>query len=230
MFDAFFPGPDGLVLLVKPFATRASVARFFFREQGEVRPDSPGEEFPFRRSDLVSAMLSDTRQQSPSQDPPPPPSPVSGVEPETTSRQDPAAASSRTAPLLPRRRGRTLLVASITLLSGLASGAWMASQFPAIPRIFHHQAPYGLGLSATADHELVQIRWNPQAAAIRDADSGFLTVDDSGEQRIVELTPDLLRRGSVPYERRSPKLRIHMFLVVGKRHSISEVLDYQIPQ
>lgn len=230
MYDAFFPDPNNLVLLVKPFATRASVAGFFFREHGEVRADSPWVEFPFRRADLVSAILRDTRPKTVPQAPPAPPHTLFRLESETSSRQDPGEDLSRTAPARERRRRRTLLVAMSALFSGLACGAWVAFRFPEISSLLRRQAPYGLGLSATGSQALVQIRWDRQAAAIQDADSGFLTVDDSGEQRIVELTPDLLRRGSVTYERRSPKLRIHMFLVVGKRHSISEVLDYEIPK
>lgn len=52
-FDKYFPDLPNAFLLVKPFATRVSVAGFFFREEnGTVHSDAPYHEFPFRRREL----------------------------------------------------------------------------------------------------------------------------------------------------------------------------------
>ncbi len=52
LMDACFAGPSHIALLVKPFATRASTAGFFFREDGAFQTESPLE-FPFRRRELT---------------------------------------------------------------------------------------------------------------------------------------------------------------------------------
>ncbi|MBL8227717.1 MAG: hypothetical protein JNL98_04545 [Bryobacterales bacterium] len=52
-FDKYFPDLANAFLLVKPFATRVSVAGFFFREEdGSVHAEAPYHEFPFRRREL----------------------------------------------------------------------------------------------------------------------------------------------------------------------------------
>jgi len=52
LLDHFFPGSAHLALVVKPFATKASTASFFVRENGAF-PVAPALEFPFRRSELM---------------------------------------------------------------------------------------------------------------------------------------------------------------------------------
>lgn len=48
----FFPEPDKIVLLIRPFATKVSMAGFYFREDGEFQGGPPLVEFPFRRKEL----------------------------------------------------------------------------------------------------------------------------------------------------------------------------------
>ena len=52
MYDAFFPEALDVALIVKPFATKPSIAGFFIREQDAVRSESSYLEFPFRRREL----------------------------------------------------------------------------------------------------------------------------------------------------------------------------------
>ncbi len=51
LLDYFFPGPSTVALLVRPYATTASVAGFFVRENGTFPAATPLE-FPFRRREL----------------------------------------------------------------------------------------------------------------------------------------------------------------------------------
>lgn len=53
--DTHLPEPHQIMLLVRPFATKASVAGLFIREDGAIRGDSSYQEFPFRTSQLVPA-------------------------------------------------------------------------------------------------------------------------------------------------------------------------------
>lgn len=52
LLDEFFPDPESVVLLVKPFGTKVSEAGFFVREDGAFPAASPLQ-FPFRRHDLT---------------------------------------------------------------------------------------------------------------------------------------------------------------------------------
>lgn len=52
LMDACFAGPSYVALLVRPFATKASTAGFFFREDGNFQETTPLE-FPFRRRELL---------------------------------------------------------------------------------------------------------------------------------------------------------------------------------
>ncbi len=57
-FGARFRDPSNVILLVRPFATKASTAGFFIRENGVVRGDSSYLEFPFRSSQLSASRPS----------------------------------------------------------------------------------------------------------------------------------------------------------------------------
>src|SRR5436190_11023085 len=48
----YFPGPGNVFLLIKPFATRASIAGFFFWEEGDINREASYQEFPFHRREL----------------------------------------------------------------------------------------------------------------------------------------------------------------------------------
>ena len=54
-FGARFRDPSNVVLLVRPFATKASTAGFFIWEKGVVRGDSSYLEFPFRSNQLSAS-------------------------------------------------------------------------------------------------------------------------------------------------------------------------------
>jgi hypothetical protein len=54
-FRNYFPDPYHVAMLVKPFATRAPQAGFFFQEKGVLPLDASYLEFPFRRRDLIVA-------------------------------------------------------------------------------------------------------------------------------------------------------------------------------
>jgi hypothetical protein len=51
--STFFPGPDQIALLIRPFATRVGTAGFYFRENNRFQSGPPLLEFPFRRKELA---------------------------------------------------------------------------------------------------------------------------------------------------------------------------------
>src|SRR6266478_1537356 len=50
--DRYFPDPGAVFLLIKPFATRASIGGFFFREEDGINRQSTYLQFPFDRAEL----------------------------------------------------------------------------------------------------------------------------------------------------------------------------------
>ena len=52
MLEEYFPDPSSIALIVKPYATKVSMAGIFFREDGQFKADASAMEFPFRRKEL----------------------------------------------------------------------------------------------------------------------------------------------------------------------------------
>ncbi|MBI4909413.1 MAG: hypothetical protein HY820_37690, partial [Acidobacteria bacterium] len=52
-WESYYPEAASIFLLIKPFATRVSMAGFYFREEGgKIQSEAPYLEFPFRRREL----------------------------------------------------------------------------------------------------------------------------------------------------------------------------------
>lgn len=75
LFDRYFPAPDAVALLVKPFSMKPSRGAFFLRNGEELSAKSPAFEFTFRRADLEKGM-GRTAPAAPVRRPAPPPAPV----------------------------------------------------------------------------------------------------------------------------------------------------------
>ena len=72
-FEQRFRDPHQLILLVRPYATKASTAAIFVREGGKINGDSSLLEFPFRSSELGPAKSgSDPAEAAPKPAAPPP--------------------------------------------------------------------------------------------------------------------------------------------------------------
>lgn len=93
-FQKYFPDPASAFLLVKPFATRVSVAGFFFREEGgQIHAEAPYHEFPFRRRELGGGATPTSRNResvagtvTSRSEPPPASQPATAVFPEPGER------------------------------------------------------------------------------------------------------------------------------------------------
>lgn len=81
--QSYFPGPDHVVLLIRPSAMQASRAGFHFYEEGALVDPTPLE-FPFRRSELESGEAPQRRplgERRPSASPSPIPQPAAAIPP-----------------------------------------------------------------------------------------------------------------------------------------------------
>ncbi len=56
LLDSKFGGAHGIALLIRPFASKPSLAGVFFREDGSIRTESSWLEFPCRSSELVGKL------------------------------------------------------------------------------------------------------------------------------------------------------------------------------
>ena len=59
LLEETFPEPTSIAMVVKPYATKVSMAGIFFREEGQFRADASHLEFPFRRKELGGGCIGD---------------------------------------------------------------------------------------------------------------------------------------------------------------------------
>jgi hypothetical protein len=246
LFERFLPDPSAVILLVKPYATRACQAGFFFREEGGIRGSASYLEFPFRRRDLISQL------------PPQPesaPAPLAtDFAPATEGISSMATASSvlglgqeKPEPMpsddlkfgLPTsrqddasgKRIRTgwvwIPLSFIFLLLGVVLGFQVALSVRShIPAGFR-QDPYALNLSISPAGDSLHVRWDRNAPAVQAATRGWLIIQDGGAQKTVDLDATQLQSGSVIYRRASASVRFRLEVLAGGRVTVGESLDFR---
>jgi hypothetical protein len=259
LFDELFPESGNVILLVKPYATRASRAGFFFREDGVVHGESSYAEFPFRRSDLggetggdeeahpaTSASASDSgtisatgwTQADPGQsyaaESPATARSVMASEPTTGIlgiNQPPPPPSAGEPGPNPSRRGWIWLPLSfIFLLLGVFLGIQVSvSVGQKMPGVLRPGDPLALNLSAAPAGESVHLRWDRNSSVVRSAQRGRLIISDGGAEKTVALTPDQLQFGSVIYHRGSPEVQFRFEIEIRERVTLSEILTFRAP-
>jgi len=234
LMNHFFPGPEAVALLVKPFATKASIAGFFTREAGEFPAETPLE-FPFRRRDITGeappprrSMLERRSRRR---------STVLELEPQFgMDRPDSYGGGNYSPadvgpafPVPPARRPfwEWTPLALLLLLVGLILGFGAALRFaPLIPAGSTVQQ-FGLNLSVTRTGENLNVRWNPDAQALRSAQRAVLEIEDGGFSKPVELDPAHLRDGNVIYQNTSGMVRFRLTVYLDQRLSVTETIDWR---
>jgi hypothetical protein len=228
-----FAGPSHVALLVKPFATRAGTAGFFFREDGAFQETTPLE-FPFRRRELTGEEppehrpLTDRRSRG-----------RGGRELVRAAREEavdrtalaePAEAAgyayATTLPARSRLVGWMWFPLSfIFLLLGVALGYWAALGMS--PRAALSSAPeYALALAAKKSGSGVTVQWNGDSPAIRNADRGVLEVHDGGYAKAVDLDAAQLHGGKLAFQNGSDTVSFRLTVYINSRVSLSETLDW----
>jgi hypothetical protein len=238
LLDQFLPSAAQLALLVKPFATKPSVAGFFARENGRFPTTTPLE-FPFRRWEMTgeepprrAPMQEKKRTEREPENPAlsapldqsEAPSPASApyyrifsAEPAEQPKQPPEE------PHLPKSRMGMWLVASfVFLLLGVLLG-YEASRITAPQR---GASGFTMSLAVERTGENLTIRWNPEARAVVSAIRGVLEIDDGGETKRVELDRADLSSGSMVYRNVSNKVRFRLVTYLDAGLSLTEALDW----
>lgn len=238
LVDRFFPGPEPIILLIKPYATKVSMAGFYFKEGTGFASGPPVLEFPFRRKELGGDAAGAAA---------PPPSfaeekPLvrtghsvsrelvhmpsagfaKGLEPEP----------SRVAESLPagatREEGRSgwvwLPLSFIFFLVGILLGfqaAVILRPQPVAPK------PYVISLSVSKDGRNLSIHWDRQSTAIRNALGGVLVIDDGNVSRQVPLSRIELETGSVVYPPNTRRVKLRLDLTFSERTVMTEKLEWR---
>ena len=241
LMDHCFPGPSNVMLLVKPYATKASRAGFFFREGGEFQQTTPLE-FPFRRRELLGEaaperrpLMERRRRGEPGRTPPRPrqePEPVAESEPSPPAdREDADYAYAATLPPRSKLGERMWFPLSfIFLLLGVALGFWArgsSGMLGAASREFTGSPDYSLALAANRSGDSLTVQWDGDSPIIRNADRGVLEIHDGGYSKTVELDVAQLRSGKLAFQNASAEVSFHLTVYLNSRLSVSETLDWR---
>ncbi len=193
---SYFSNPTDVVLLIRPSASRSSVAGFFFWEEEDIRRHSTYREFAFSREELQKPLLPEPRAESASA-----PAVTEAAEPARTAALV-AMRSPEAAPRVPAAgwswtRWKPLPYAA-ALLVGLGL---MEYQILGLVRSRSGERsgerPAALRVERNGDY--LQVSWDRESARVSAARSGVLTITDGRYTRQLELDAAHLRNGSIAY-------------------------------
>jgi len=239
LLDQFLPAAVKVALLVKPFATKPSVAGFFVRKDGAFPATTPLE-FPFRRWEMTGEeppRRVPMEERKPKEREPEDPQPRE-AQPEATDDDAQApqpyyrifsmepAAQPKQIPQPPGPKSRTgmwLVACFVFLFLGVLLG-YEAMRITAPQR---GASDFALSLAAERTGENLTVRWNPNARGIISATSGVLEIEDGGETKHVPLDRANLSSGNFVYGSVSNKVRFRLVLNLGSGLNVTEVLDWE---
>ncbi len=243
LIDALFPAMTAACLLVKPFATRVSMATCFTRVNGRM-PTEPAEElFPFRRKELGGGQPA-RRPRGLDQADPELEAAATGYSiaedqlaapPEAAAPPEPAiaAAADSTAPASRSRfRGGWIWIplSFVFLLLGVVLGFQIALSYRSQQAHAASPEPYALELSAVQFGDNLHLKWNTEAAAFRNARRGILHIQDGDNSKVVELRQEDLSRGGVLYRNATSNVTFRLEIFPRERVSVSESVELRLLQ
>lgn len=236
LLDRFLPGPAHVALLIKPYATKVSVAGFFVRVHGDF-PEATPLEFPLRRRELLGEEpaprrpLAEGRTEGRGERSPgaavaapevsPPAFGFAGFEGAPPPDIEPAPGRSR----LPRGWVWLPLIFLFMLLGG-ALGYELALTVGAHASASAVQ-DLSLSLSVKKSGDNLRVSWSRLSPAVRSAQRGLLEIDDGGYTRPVALDAAQLQNGSLIYRSVSNSVRFRMTVFPQARVSVVETLEWK---
>jgi hypothetical protein len=251
LLDEFFPDPENIALLIKPFGTKVSEAGFFFREDGAFPEVSPLE-FPFRRRELTGeeppprrSMMERRPRNRGSRGLPEraAPTPISQfLEPAPEEVQPyrdyqepepirPVLAGSAYATTLPSRSRFNASVwiplSFVFLLFGVALGYMIALASGRPPKVSNDPQDFALGLSVARSDDNLVVKWDRMAPAIRAAAEGSLEIEENGVTKPVGLSSANLQSGSVVVQRPTHSVRFRLTVHPQAHLSLTESTEWR---
>jgi hypothetical protein len=244
----YFPDPETVILLIRPFGTKPSTAGFYFKEDGQFQSGPPLLEFPFRRRDLApdEATASPERpsrgasvpsrirraaqrsEQLPvkNAEPEPGAAPRETIEPINAREPEPVAAESLGE--RPKVSGGWiwLPLSVVFLLVGVLAGFQAAMRVG--PQALGGLDPYNLSLTVTPTGNDLEVKWDRRSSAIRKALKGVLTIEDGNYKKPIELDADRLQGGSeLLYRHYSNDVHIRLEVFLKDSTSVAEAVEWK---
>jgi hypothetical protein len=233
LLKRFLPPPKNVALVIKPFATKVSIAGFFFWEDGSMQTESTYLEFPFRRKELGGGVtgvgrLAGTKSSDAFGSDEQEPGLADPADTDAEKLQEMQASAAK--PESFARKGWVWIPLSfIFLFLGVLLGFQAALSLQKKPLGDSTLNPYSLALSVAKSGDSLNIRWDRQAPAIRGAKRGVLQIDDGAYHKQLELDPSQLQIGSVIYRRVSGNVTFKLEVFTHDRTSVVETWDYKDP-
>jgi hypothetical protein len=209
--QTFFPKPHQVFLLVQGAATGPSSATFFFWDGGRMNGDFCFLDFPFD-ADLLAATERESLAAA-----------------ERKRQERPARQAYHEEPDGTGRRSRAWLIAALLGVSALAGGglAWLwKGGGPPIP------APVSrpqLGLHAERRGGDVALTWDRDAAVVRNAAGGLLSVREGSVTRQFPLEAGAVRAGSILYSPTSEQAELELS-IQGAGEPLKETVLVIVPR
>ena len=222
LLDRYFPDPHQVALLIRPFPAKPAQAAFFVREDGAFPRESPRtflfSRLPVPSRDREEAVLDNAAA----------PTSLAALPGETLSIEmlPPLGAISVEKPARGGRPKWMWIPLSLALLLVGAMGGYQATQTMASWTTARPAARFSLALHVVPIGDNLAVRWDPEAPAVRNAQSGLLEIEDAGYSKPVDLDSAHLQSGSVLYRNTSATVRFRLIVYESARVSITETVDW----
>lgn len=245
ILEELFPEPTAIAMVIKPYATKVSMAGIFFREDGQFKADASHLEFPFRRKELgggssgMERLTSAARfgQQRAGEEPRLKHRQTEGepelprrVEENTRAPEYPSAPAEVAA--APKRKGVRggwvwIPLSFIFMLLGVVVGFQIAlSMRPKQPANPWLEA-WDMTLQVKKTGEELTVTWDPLAPAVRNASRGALIIQSRDETRTIDLRGPQLQGGSVIYRGVPDRVIFRLEVYPRERVVVSEIAEFK---
>ncbi|MBM3788208.1 MAG: hypothetical protein FJW30_28035 [Acidobacteria bacterium] len=237
LLEEHFPADEAIALVVKPYATKVSVAGIFFREGGQFPADQSYLEFPFRRKELGGGASGNERlaaaarfgQQRVYEEP---------VFSTATAREPapaPAPAPMPQFAMASERKGKSIRggwvwipLSFIFMLLGTVVGFQIAlSMRPKQPSNPWVEA-WDMALTVRQNGQELQVVWDPLAPAVRNSSRGTLFIQTRTDTHNVELRGSQLQAGSVIYRSVPERAIFRLEVYPRDRSVVSEIAEFKV--
>lgn len=255
ILEEMFPEPSAIALIVKPYATKVSMAGIFFREEGQFKADASPLEFPFRRKELGGGVSATERlaaaarfgQQRVGEDPR-----LSyrqnAFEQAATIEASSAGSAPVTAPAADYSPGPTLgssmetgtakskgvrggwvwiPLSFIFMLLGVVVGFQIALSMRPKQPVNAWMEAWDMTLAVKKTGEELTVTWDPLAPAVRNANRGALIIQSRTETQTIDLKGSQLQGGSVIYKGVPERVIFRLEVYPRERVVVSEIAEFK---
>lgn len=256
ILDEMFPDPSAIALIVKPYATKVSMAGIFFREDGQFKADASVLEFPFRRKELGGGVSATERlaaaarfgQQRAGDDPrlsfrqntfeQGAPMEMAETAPEPAANPTPSfppgPASGAEAGAVTASKGKGVRggwvwipLSFIFMLLGVVVGFQIALSMRPRQPVNQWLEAWDMTLAVKRTGEELTVTWDPLAPAVRNANRGALIIQSRTETQTIDLKGSQLQGGSVIYKGVPERVIFRLEVYPRERLVVSEIAEFK---